>query len=259
MIPAGLLAAAGLLAPAARADDLMRLDLKKAPTPAASLNLNLEDKDADTLDTGYRGGYRGGFHGGFHGGYGYRGYYHHGYHSSFRFSFGFYPRYYGYYPRSYYGYYPSYYPYYSGYSINVYRPAYYYPRTVIIASEPYYCPIDTTTITPMPCTTTLEYGPSTNSGAPSAEALPAPKPLPQPQGTYPYDGGPRVPVPMPKTDPAPMAAPPATVPLEGRSVSLPARPAKLSYPAYGEQPIRPTAIVKNPSAARTVPVKQTSR
>jgi len=60
-------------------------------------------------------------------------------------------------------------------------------------------------------------------------------------GTYDYDGGPRIPVPMPmqKVDPAPTKTQP-TVPLDGRPVSLPiqAKP-KYSFPAYGEQPRYP--------------------
>jgi hypothetical protein len=61
--------------------------------------------------------------------------------------------------------------------------------------------------------------------------------------TYPYDGGPADPVPMPKapqTEEKKPSAPPM-VPLEGRTVSLPAKPAakpKYTYPAYGEEPGR---------------------
>jgi hypothetical protein len=53
--------------------------------------------------------------------------------------------------------------------------------------------------------------------------------------TYPYDGGPRDPVPMPQGEPKVKPAPP-TVPLEGRVVSVPARqPSKFVYRAYGEK------------------------
>jgi hypothetical protein len=67
------------------------------------------------------------------------------------------------------------------------------------------------------------------------------RPAPAPRGgqTFPYDGGPQAPVPMPGRAPAPTAEPPAAprpmVPLEGRSVSLPAKP-RYTYAAYGEQP-----------------------
>src|SRR5262249_19890098 len=56
--------------------------------------------------------------------------------------------------------------------------------------------------------------------------------------TYPYDGGPNNPVPMPKADPAPNATPQKGVPVpnQGRLVSLPEKQAKYSYAAYGEQP-----------------------
>jgi len=69
---------------------------------------------------------------------------------------------------------------------------------------------------------------------------------PQNNGTYYYDGGPRNPVPLPKsgveTRPVPQlpsAPPKKTVPLEGLPVSLPANsPAKFAYPAYGEKPVQ---------------------
>jgi hypothetical protein len=60
---------------------------------------------------------------------------------------------------------------------------------------------------------------------------------------YPYDGGPQYPVPMPggygvNPPAAPTRTPPATVPLEGRVVSLPAQTGgqtqRYSYQAYGE-------------------------
>src|SRR5262249_48317556 len=76
------------------------------------------------------------------------------------------------------------------------------------------------------------------------EALPTPRPLPSADPTFPYDGGPRAPVPMPTIDPAPKAAPPGAAPLEGRSVSLPAKPAKLTFPAYGQGEAKPTAVRK---------------
>jgi hypothetical protein len=79
--------------------------------------------------------------------------------------------------------------------------------------------------------------------APSLRAQPllpdvAPRATPyQNDGTFPYDGGPRSPVPMPRAEPAPMSTPPPSVPLEGRSVSLPpTKVAKYAYPAYGDQP-----------------------
>jgi len=63
--------------------------------------------------------------------------------------------------------------------------------------------------------------------------LPSPAPLPSEDATYPYDGGPRVPLPMPRAEPvpAPEVAPPSA-PVDGHSVSLPLKVAgRLTYPA----------------------------
>jgi hypothetical protein len=76
------------------------------------------------------------------------------------------------------------------------------------------------------------------------ETIPAPRPLKpaQPNGTFPYDGGPANPVPMPQAEPAPNRAAPRTIVPEGRVVSLQAKAPKYSYPAYGEKPAsRPAA------------------
>jgi hypothetical protein len=63
---------------------------------------------------------------------------------------------------------------------------------------------------------------------------PNPPQVPSQNGTYPYDGGPKVPVPNSKEATPPTSAPQRTVPLEGRTVSLPKAAAKWAYPAYGE-------------------------
>jgi hypothetical protein len=63
------------------------------------------------------------------------------------------------------------------------------------------------------------------------ETAPPPQAIPT-DGTFPYDGGPRNPPPMPKASPAPIGAPGAAVP-DGRSVSVPGKP-RYAYPAYGE-------------------------
>jgi hypothetical protein len=64
--------------------------------------------------------------------------------------------------------------------------------------------------------------------------------------TYPYDGGPQDPVPVPKkTAPAPMKVTPGT-----KVVSMPQRE-KLSYPAYGESLRRTSFAVDR----QTIPVK----
>jgi hypothetical protein len=86
------------------------------------------------------------------------------------------------------------------------------------------------------------------------------------EDTFPYDGGPEDPVPMPKTEPAPTSKPPARGKAEGQVVSLrAAKPSKYRYPAYGERPgrtsfadDRTTTVVKKPTSFaedRTVPVK----
>src|SRR5205807_2646991 len=70
----------------------------------------------------------------------------------------------------------------------------------------------------------------------SYEKLATPTPV-GPSGTYPYDGGPRNAVPLPKTQ---QKAPsqPAPAPGDGRMVSWTAKSVKLAYPAYGEKPGR---------------------
>ena len=57
--------------------------------------------------------------------------------------------------------------------------------------------------------------------------------MPNSDGTFPYDGGPNNPGPNLKETP-PSSTTPRSLPLEGRSVSLPKAAPKWSYPAYGE-------------------------
>jgi hypothetical protein len=197
--------------------------LPRAPVGQANLGgavttLQL-DEDADTLlvwgRRGFYGGYRG-FYGGYRGFYGgYRGFYG-----------GYYPRYYsygGYYPRYYGGYYPGYYNYYYPRYYYNYYPSYYWGCSLgdslgnagvvtVLGGEP----------------------------QPAAPAQASPQPQPS-QGNYPYDGGPANPVPLPGTEPKPATPPQPTVPLEGRVVSLPSKPGKYVYPAYGEQFTRTSA------------------
>jgi hypothetical protein len=86
------------------------------------------------------------------------------------------------------------------------------------------------------------------------EVIPPPRPrMPAPaEGTYPYDGGPANPVPMPQAQPpAPnRAAPPTTLP-EGRAVSLQSKTPKYKYAAYGEKPSRPAATADQTLAVKT--------
>ncbi len=247
----GLLAAAGVMAVAGagRAADVFRLAISdNSSTP--TMILGTGSAEADTIDV--RGGGRGGG-GGFHGG-GFRGGSYGGYRGfagGFRGGYGGYRGYYGGYGgylgglfRGYYGgYYPGYYN-------------YYYPQVVPYYPDYYYYPISTVTPSVPATTFTLRIGPVTTQV--QARRLPVlpnptlrtqplyPQPAPTPgrpaDGTFDYDGGPRVPVPLPKAEPAPMNPQP-TVPLDGRPVSLPVRstPVKYYYPAYGEQPRKPAA------------------
>jgi hypothetical protein len=242
-LTAGLMIGAGLLAGAtARADDTIVLKRVKADAPAQQLQRAVGDEE--TQDVRYR---RGGFVGyrGF--GYGYRG-------------FG-----YGYYPRVRVGVYVS--PYY------VAPPAYYYPsyyytsRTIYIA--PSYYPIANLNAGSAPVFQLKTDRPAVSP--PGIEDLPPPRPAggnedlppPRPAGgnenlppprrvvppqTFPYDGSPQVPVPMPRPDPASKGQPPADTPDDGKVVSLPPKD-KFAYPAYGDKPVRSadgrTVVIKD--------------
>jgi len=230
------MATVGILlgAAAVQAGDVFRLALPSRDAVPA-MKLGEVTPEAETIDVWRGGGFRGGYHGGFRGGYygGYRGGYWGGYRGGY---WGGGVRVYGGYGGfGGYGYRPYYYPQvYAGYSY--YAPAYSY----------YYCPISE--VTPgIASTFSLKVTPAGPSIS-AAQPVPVPSvttpvpvaPLPQPtpgDGTFPYDGGPGAPVPLPKADTQPMNTQPS-VPLEGRPVSIPATRAtpKYTYPAYGEQP-----------------------
>jgi hypothetical protein len=103
------------------------------------------------------------------------------------------------------------------------------------------CNLVGATITPSRTLAAPSGGFYTDPNYPPAGSTVPPMPPPHDLGadTYPYDGGPQVPVPMPgngvNRPAAPTRTPPATVPLEGRLVSLPGQAQRLSYPAYGER------------------------
>jgi hypothetical protein len=210
----------GALASAARADDTIRLDLRRdGPAGVAGLD---GDDDIE-LVRGYRR-----FYGGY--GYGYRPYFSYGYRSFYGYGFGYRPYYY---PRYYSYYAPSF-----SFSFGYARPfaySYFYAPPVYY-SPYYYCPINGSGSI-MPYATSVGAQINFTVMRPAPDNLHAPTPLPgaSSDGTYPYDGGPLNPVPMPSSQPAPKAQP--TVPLEGRPVSLPApekAEKKYTYPAYGE-------------------------
>lgn len=201
---------------------------------------------------GYYGGYRG-FHGGhrgYYGGYygGYRGYYGGGY--GFRFatpyvSFGYYSR-----PHFHYR------PYYASYYQPFYASSYYYPSYYYSYPSYYYpCAGEELPAAQVMNLQSTYQAPLPRTNGPTM-------PPAQGDGTFPYDGGPRAPVPMPapqnETNPTKRApVPNAIVPLDGRLVSLqseisggtsaiptPILPTQASrtaaprvtFPAYGEDP-----------------------
>jgi len=175
------------------------------------------------------------------------------------------PYYGGYYGGGYYGGYSSFYPsyYYSSYSYPSYSYAPIYSPCAATVTE---VVTSQTAAPPLAAQPGVTVTPSTSSYS----QIPAPRIYTQPagDGTYPYDGGPRSPLPMPGPDgdANPMSTPRKMVPLDGRLVSLPKQttggvgndqfvslrtdaasepvtvngPApRYSYPAYGEQSLPP--------------------
>src|SRR5579884_1895477 len=195
LLTAGLLVAAAGLVPAVRGDDTIRLNIPAA-VDAPTLRLDGKGVDADTVDV--RGYYRGGFRGGYigHAHYAYRGHYWGGYR-------GYYAGYRGFYGYGYRGFYG--YPYYAGYRgfYGCYAPSYYsYPSVYYVsdccAPTYYYLPISSTVTTSaatVPLTGRPAVVPPMAPVTPAAEQLGPPAERRDP--TYPYDGGPTLPVPMP--------------------------------------------------------------
>jgi hypothetical protein len=281
-IAAGLLLTAGLLIPtlSAQAGDTFRLDI---PGPAKDSSAqSLPDSDVHLAHYrgfhggfyrggygGYRGGYYGGYRGGYYGGYrgyygGYRGY---AYYGGYRGYYG-YPGYYGYasyYPSYYGGYYSGYYG--GGYG---YAPvyAYYGSSTFVTPCCDNPSPVVSVRITPVPGvvervietprTTVPPTPPTTVPPEPGTTVPPTTTPpmppvkdgVPPPmrvipsEGTFPYDGGPRDPVPMPKLEDSPAGTSSSMVIrpdfrvvhyTEGKPLTKPAEKGKWVYPAYGEE------------------------
>jgi len=269
-----VVAALGLWASPAWAQfsEVKTLRLGDVPT----MKLGKAGTDADTELVRHSGGYHGGHHGGYHGGYhgGHHGGYHGGYHSGYRGGYyggyrgyyggyrGFYGGYSNYY-RPYYGYRNFYYPRYSFYAGGYgygYRPYYYYAPPVYYYYPACSYPIGLTT------TTFSAYSPvmplASQDVGPVPEGGPVPRPGGVEDGTFPYDGGPASPVPMPKADPVPVpsrdSVPPTPKP-EGRIVSLPAPTTSFAYPAYGEK-TAPTSFAQDrPAVLKSDPVKSARR
>jgi hypothetical protein len=191
---------------------------------------------------GYRGGRSYGYRG-YRGGrsYGYRGYrggryYGRGYYRPYRgygrYNYG--RRYYRPYYRSYYRY--RYYPYYNyGYYNYGYYPGYYqysYPGQNYDYDDPY-CPINLEA-EETPSTVPLDRKFRVLRGKPQANNLEEEETPEQGEDTYPYDGGPDNPIPLPDTKPNGVPRPKKVAPSNTRYVSSRAKDVKLTYRAYGE-------------------------
>jgi hypothetical protein len=143
----------------------------------------------------------------------------------------YYRPYLGFYYRPYAYYRPYYYPSFYFSVARPYYPAYYAAPSAYYYPAPYYFyyPVG------LNVTTGAATSPAIlRSGSSGIETLPLPTPAPgqAAPGTYPYDGGPANPVPPAKRENKP---PNATMPLEGRTVSVPgATTPRYTYPAYGE-------------------------
>lgn len=226
-------------------DDTYRLGGKVGD--ASTTKLAWDGQDDTVLTRGFRGGFghggyggvrggfavgfRGGVYGGFRGGYygGFR-----GYNSFYRpfVSVGFNRGYYGGYGYGGYGYGYSYYPTY-------YAPSYY--AAPLYYSQPCY----TYPISGYGTGGALTYQPMIVNPAQQQQQQQLPQPYSMPMkpsdGTYPYDGGPTAPVPLPKeTVPAYQPGSKIVPASDGRLVSLPngqpkATTGGFAYPAYGEQ------------------------
>jgi len=220
------------------------------------------DGDVQTVNVwGWRRGYYGGWGRGYYGGWG-RGYGYGwgGYRPYYGYGYGYYRPYYrgyyaGYYPYyggygGYYGgYYPSYYGGYGGYGgyYGGYYPSYGYgyygcaensqtmPRATVLGSSSYSIPAPRT----------------------AGPLNPGTQAVPPSNGTFPYNGGPQV-VPLPSDTNAPaVQPPPATVPREGKLVSIPStsQPTTYFYRAYSGSTSTPQAIQP---AVRPAPAASTS-
>jgi hypothetical protein len=156
----------------------------------------------------------------------------------------------------YYGYGYGYgYPYYGyGYGYPYSGYGYGYPISYSYASclpsyTTYYASNgNATRVTPATAVVALR-GPQRIPTPPPDDQLSAPRALPSPDGTFPYDGGPQNPVPMPNPDAKPTRQRPGagngTLP-----VYVPAKAAKYYYAAYGQR------AWGSAPALRTTPVRE---
>ncbi len=274
---AALVAAVGLWAGPARAQDDGVMTLRLGDVPAVQPNYDGPEDDTQLVHRRFYGGYRGFYGGGFKGFYG-------GYRPAFYGGFGGYKSFYGH--KSYYGgfngfgynsfYRPAFYGGFGGYRsfYTGFYPRYYSPRfafSLSLGYRPYYSPsyyypiglspsyngsyaIPALPPGIVPPQNGLPYNGGPYIGPP-LNGPPAKTPMPPadapPDGTFPYDGGPSDPVPVPKTEPSRELPPPRKAVPEGRIVSLPAPRTKFAYPAYGEAP--PSTFAQDrPDPVRTV-------
>ena len=170
----------------------------------------------------------------------------------------------GRYGRSYYGggYGRSYYG--GGYGRSYYGGGY-YPRTCAYYSPSYYYPASYSYYTPSYYYPSYYYRPACNYYRIADGSIPTAvtptnvyyqMPMQPSPGSFPYNGGPSslVPMPSPTPDINPASKPGGVLPLDGRLVSLPTQMTggtmqisvpqqtvtpRVSYPAYGEEPIVP--------------------
>lgn len=238
---------------AASAGDRDTVQLAGGPGGSTTMTLGGRGTAAQaaTEDTELARGYHGGGHyGGYHGGHygwgggygGYRGYYggyRGGYYSGYRgyYGGGYYRPYYASYYRPYYGYGGGYYGGglgYGGFYTNYYNS--YYPSYYGGGCGVYLGISGGSAVAGVPTVV-----PGTNFARP-VDTQPMAQPVPPGgDGTFPYDGGPANPVPLPKIDPQaiPPANPSATatdLPVSGKAKS-PFVPATTpyKYKAYGEK------------------------
>jgi hypothetical protein len=245
---------------ATAADDLVRL---KGGFDAPAVTLGFDGQvDTELTRGGGRGGGHGGFgHGGFHhggfnhggfarggfyrGGYGYGGFYRggYGYGGFYRGGYGYYPSYYSYYSPYYSYYYPPV-PYYSYYNYPYYP---YYPTAYAPATTSYALIVRPAPSPVLPGSSPGQQpvlpGPAPGPGPGVPSPIPGQPTMPRAEGSFPYDGGPANPVPLPPSaDQGPLLQPQSLTPPRPWEVSLPPRQPQLRYPAYGEQP-RPASPV----------------
>jgi hypothetical protein len=131
----------------------------------------------------------------------------------------------------------------SGFFWGGFYPSYYWYPGVYDDWSDYYTYPTSGAVSTVP-STTLGITPVPSGGSPPAPSAPAPED--SAPGTYPYDGGPRTPVPMPKADEANnrLQLPRRPALLDEVLVSFQENKGKWNYPAYGEKATRSGSPVR---------------